>query len=58
MLIIDGLSSIRSVRRTEIVRARLTTKEKKQVVKFAKSAKVTESDVVRYALLRAGVIAK
>lgn len=46
------------VKRTDVVRARVTEKEKQQVANFAKSSKVTESDVVRYALLQAKVITK
>lgn len=53
-----GIESVIDVKRTDTVRARVTAKEKKQIAEFAKSAKVTESDVVRYALVHAKVITK
>jgi hypothetical protein len=46
------------VTRTEIIRARVTKAEKKKIADFAKAAKVTESDVIRYALLEAKVTTK
>lgn len=47
-----------NVRRTATIRARVTAEEKKKIAKFAKAAKVTESDVIRYALLQAKVTTK
>jgi hypothetical protein len=38
------------------VRARITRKEKEQLAQFAKKAKVKESDVIRYALQKAGIL--
>jgi hypothetical protein len=58
MKVLEGLDSIVNVKRIDVVRARVTKKEKEQVTQFAKSAKVTESDVIRYALLQAKVITK